>query len=117
VVTHGDDSHAQRCALRLIVQGFATPDVSMERQLAPVDIHRLDLHSRSPPNVGQSISIDSPGLIALLRSNDSTVREWAAIALASLEIEGAVEPPTVPAWPGTGDTAGLERARPTSPGP
>ncbi|MFE1287525.1 HEAT repeat domain-containing protein [Streptomyces sp. NPDC058751] len=33
-----------------------------------------------------------PALIALLSSNDSTVREWAATALASLEIGGAVEP-------------------------
>lgn len=33
-----------------------------------------------------------PALIALLRSDDSTVREWAAMALASLEIDGAVEP-------------------------
>ncbi|MGY4980390.1 HEAT repeat domain-containing protein [Streptomyces sp. 900105755] len=31
-------------------------------------------------------------LIALLGSEDSTVREWAAMALASLEIDGAVEP-------------------------
>ncbi|MFJ4570368.1 HEAT repeat domain-containing protein [Streptomyces sp. NPDC088846] len=31
-------------------------------------------------------------LIALLRSDDSTVREWAAMALASLKIDGAVEP-------------------------
>ncbi|MFI5726891.1 HEAT repeat domain-containing protein [Streptomyces cyaneofuscatus] len=33
-----------------------------------------------------------PALIALLRSDDSTVREWAAMALASLKIDGAVEP-------------------------
>ncbi|MBB5124448.1 HEAT repeat domain-containing protein [Streptomyces griseoloalbus] len=33
-----------------------------------------------------------PALIALLDSDDSTVREWAAMALASLEIDGAVEP-------------------------
>lgn len=33
-----------------------------------------------------------PALIALLRSDDSTVREWAAIALASLKIDGAVDP-------------------------
>ncbi|MFG2643007.1 HEAT repeat domain-containing protein [Streptomyces sp. NPDC048370] len=33
-----------------------------------------------------------PALIALLGSDDSTVREWAAMALASLEIDGAVEP-------------------------
>ena len=45
-------------------------------------------------------SIDRPDLIALLSSNGSTVREWAAMALASLEIEGAAEPPTVPAWNG-----------------
>ncbi|MFF3394133.1 HEAT repeat domain-containing protein [Streptomyces sp. NPDC002669] len=32
-----------------------------------------------------------PTLITLLRSDDSTVREWAAMALASLEIDGAVE--------------------------
>ncbi|MGW0856033.1 HEAT repeat domain-containing protein [Streptomyces sp. NPDC002690] len=31
-------------------------------------------------------------LIALLRSDDSTVREWAAMTLASLKIDGAVEP-------------------------
>ncbi|MFI7287492.1 HEAT repeat domain-containing protein [Streptomyces anulatus] len=50
-----------------------------------------------------------PALIALLRSDDSTVREWAAMALASLKIDGAVEPlrrayrarleqPTPPDW-------------------
>ncbi|MEJ1197894.1 MULTISPECIES: HEAT repeat domain-containing protein [unclassified Streptomyces] len=33
-----------------------------------------------------------PALIALLGSDDPTVREWAATALASLEIDGAVEP-------------------------
>ncbi|MGZ3101204.1 HEAT repeat domain-containing protein [Streptomyces sp. H72] len=33
-----------------------------------------------------------PALTAFLRSDDSTVREWAAMALASLEIDGAVEP-------------------------
>ncbi|MCQ4200721.1 HEAT repeat domain-containing protein [Streptomyces coelicoflavus] len=33
-----------------------------------------------------------PALIALLDSDDSTVREWAAMALASLKIDGAVEP-------------------------
>ncbi|MCX4764726.1 HEAT repeat domain-containing protein [Streptomyces sp. NBC_01275] len=33
-----------------------------------------------------------PALIALLDSDDPTVREWAAMALASLEIDGAVEP-------------------------
>ncbi|MFF3729570.1 HEAT repeat domain-containing protein [Streptomyces sp. NPDC002476] len=33
-----------------------------------------------------------PILITLLRSDDSTVREWAAMALASLKIDGAVEP-------------------------
>ncbi|MFD0353939.1 HEAT repeat domain-containing protein [Streptomyces sp. NPDC127110] len=33
-----------------------------------------------------------PALIALLSSNDPTVREWAAMALASLKIDGAVEP-------------------------
>jgi hypothetical protein len=33
-----------------------------------------------------------PALIALLGSDDPTVREWAAMALASLEIDGAVEP-------------------------
>lgn len=34
----------------------------------------------------------APALIALLDSDDSTVREWAAMALASLKIDGAVEP-------------------------
>jgi hypothetical protein len=33
-----------------------------------------------------------PALIALLHSDDSTVREWAAMALASLKIDDAVEP-------------------------
>lgn len=33
-----------------------------------------------------------PALIALLHSDDSTVRERAAMALASLEIDGAIEP-------------------------
>lgn len=33
-----------------------------------------------------------PALIVLLGSGDSTVREWAATALASLKIDGAVEP-------------------------
>ncbi|MGW1351954.1 HEAT repeat domain-containing protein [Streptomyces sp. NPDC002409] len=33
-----------------------------------------------------------PALIALLGSDDPTVREWAATALASLDIDGAVEP-------------------------
>jgi hypothetical protein len=33
-----------------------------------------------------------PALIGLLDSDDPTVREWAALALASLEIDGAVEP-------------------------
>lgn len=33
-----------------------------------------------------------PALIILLRSDDSTVREWAAMALASLKIDGAVDP-------------------------
>ncbi|MFC8510701.1 HEAT repeat domain-containing protein [Streptomyces sp. NPDC057411] len=33
-----------------------------------------------------------PALIALLRSDDSAVREWAAMALASLKLDGAVEP-------------------------
>ncbi|MEV0871332.1 HEAT repeat domain-containing protein [Streptomyces sp. NPDC049950] len=33
-----------------------------------------------------------PALIALLGSDDSTVREWAATALATLKIDGAVEP-------------------------
>lgn len=32
-----------------------------------------------------------PALITLLSSDDSTVREWAAMALASLKIDGAVE--------------------------
>ncbi|MFB7459239.1 HEAT repeat domain-containing protein [Streptomyces sp. NPDC056188] len=33
-----------------------------------------------------------PALIRLLDSDNPTVREWAAMALASLEIDGAVEP-------------------------
>ncbi|OKK11524.1 HEAT repeat domain-containing protein [Streptomyces sp. CB02400] len=33
-----------------------------------------------------------PALIALLDSDESTVREWAAMTLASLKIDGAVEP-------------------------
>ncbi|MFI2732967.1 HEAT repeat domain-containing protein [Streptomyces sp. NPDC018711] len=33
-----------------------------------------------------------PALIALLHSDNPTVREWAAMALASLKIDGAVEP-------------------------
>lgn len=33
-----------------------------------------------------------PALIALLDSDDPTVREWAAMALANLEIDSAVEP-------------------------
>jgi hypothetical protein len=33
-----------------------------------------------------------PALIGLLDSDNPTVREWAAITLANLEIEGAVEP-------------------------
>ncbi|MEU8763730.1 HEAT repeat domain-containing protein [Streptomyces sp. NPDC048659] len=33
-----------------------------------------------------------PALIGLLAGDNPTVREWAAMALASLEIEGAVEP-------------------------
>ncbi|MGM7443075.1 HEAT repeat domain-containing protein [Streptomyces tunisiensis] len=33
-----------------------------------------------------------PALITLLDSEDSTVREWAAMALASLKIDGAAEP-------------------------
>lgn len=33
-----------------------------------------------------------PALIALLGSDDSTVREWAAMALARLKTDGAVEP-------------------------
>ncbi|WP_030850283.1 HEAT repeat domain-containing protein [Streptomyces sp. NRRL F-4474] len=33
-----------------------------------------------------------PALIGLLNSDNPTVREWAAVALASLEIDGAVEP-------------------------
>lgn len=33
-----------------------------------------------------------PALIALLGGDNPTVREWAAMALASLEIDGAVEP-------------------------
>ncbi|MEV6332064.1 HEAT repeat domain-containing protein [Streptomyces sp. NPDC051909] len=33
-----------------------------------------------------------PALIALLGNDDSTVREWAAMALAGLKIDGAVEP-------------------------
>ncbi|MEU9702675.1 HEAT repeat domain-containing protein [Streptomyces sp. NPDC047981] len=33
-----------------------------------------------------------PALTALLHSDDSTVREWAAMALASLKIDGVVEP-------------------------
>ncbi|MFZ4160911.1 HEAT repeat domain-containing protein [Streptomyces griseoincarnatus] len=33
-----------------------------------------------------------PALITLLESEDSTVREWAAMALASLKIDGAAEP-------------------------
>ncbi|MGW7385675.1 HEAT repeat domain-containing protein [Streptomyces sp. NPDC054794] len=33
-----------------------------------------------------------PALVELLDSDDPTVREWAAMALASLEIDGAVEP-------------------------
>ncbi|MFE4053880.1 HEAT repeat domain-containing protein [Streptomyces sp. YIM B13518] len=33
-----------------------------------------------------------PALIGLLDSDNPTVREWAAMALASLEIDGAVEP-------------------------
>nr|WP_324289639.1 MULTISPECIES: hypothetical protein [unclassified Streptomyces] len=56
-----------------------------------------------------------PALIALLDSDDSTVREWAAMALASLKIDGAVEPVCL------AYRACLERAtppaglRPTSP--
>lgn len=34
----------------------------------------------------------SPALIALLGNDDSTVREWAAMALAGLKIDGAAEP-------------------------
>ncbi|MFD0335545.1 HEAT repeat domain-containing protein [Streptomyces erythrogriseus] len=44
-----------------------------------------------------------PALIDLLNSDNPTVREWAAMALASLEINGAVEPcaaPTAPVWNG-----------------
>src|SRR5688500_13568960 len=33
-----------------------------------------------------------PALISLLDSDDSPVREWSAMALASLEIDGADEP-------------------------
>ncbi|PZG88652.1 hypothetical protein C1I97_31750 [Streptomyces sp. NTH33] len=33
-----------------------------------------------------------PALIGLLDSDDPTIREWAATALASLEIDGAIEP-------------------------
>ncbi|GGS26116.1 CPCC family cysteine-rich protein [Streptomyces griseoviridis] len=33
-----------------------------------------------------------PALIGLLKSDNPTVREWAAMALASLDIDGAVEP-------------------------
>ncbi|MER5204535.1 HEAT repeat domain-containing protein [Streptomyces sp. NPDC002825] len=33
-----------------------------------------------------------PALITLLSSDDSTVREWSAMALARLKIDGAVEP-------------------------
>ncbi|MGW2850182.1 HEAT repeat domain-containing protein, partial [Streptomyces sp. NPDC001274] len=33
-----------------------------------------------------------PALIGLLDSDNPTVREWAAMALASLEIDGAIEP-------------------------
>ncbi|MGW1501685.1 HEAT repeat domain-containing protein [Streptomyces mirabilis] len=33
-----------------------------------------------------------PALIGLLESGNPTVREWAALALASLEIDGAIEP-------------------------
>ncbi|MFJ9023903.1 hypothetical protein ACIRPU_28600 [Streptomyces sp. NPDC102259] len=33
-----------------------------------------------------------PALIGLLNSDNATVREWAAMALATLEIGGAVEP-------------------------
>ncbi|MFI8961065.1 hypothetical protein ACIGO8_03035 [Streptomyces sp. NPDC053493] len=34
--------------------------------------------------------IETPALIAHLRSDNSTVREWAAMALASLEIDDAI---------------------------
>ncbi|MGW1551442.1 HEAT repeat domain-containing protein [Streptomyces sp. NPDC002346] len=33
-----------------------------------------------------------PALIGLLDSDNPTVREWAAMALANLEIDGAIEP-------------------------
>ncbi|MFD3650627.1 HEAT repeat domain-containing protein [Streptomyces cyaneofuscatus] len=46
-----------------------------------------------------------PALIGLLYNDDPTVREWAAVALANLEIDGAIEP-LRRAYRGQ-DTAGL----------
>jgi hypothetical protein len=60
-----------------------------------------------------------PALIGLLDSDNPTVREWAAMALASLKIDGAVSPaPRLPRLAGPGHPAGLDRAgrHPLGPG-
>ncbi|MEV8211514.1 HEAT repeat domain-containing protein [Streptomyces sp. NPDC079189] len=45
-----------------------------------------------------------PALIALLNDDEPTVREWAAIALANLEIDGSCSAPPSPTqeWRGAG---------------
>ncbi|WP_239516183.1 MULTISPECIES: HEAT repeat domain-containing protein [unclassified Streptomyces] len=52
-----------------------------------------------------------PALIALLEDDEPTVREWAAVALGNLEIDGAVES-LRRAAPRRADRACLERATP-----
>lgn len=51
------------------------------------------------PTVGRLVGADprcGPALIALLNDDEPTVREWAAIALANLEIDGSCSAPPSP---------------------
>ncbi|MGW6393560.1 HEAT repeat domain-containing protein [Streptomyces sp. NPDC055103] len=66
-------------AIPAIIDGL--PSLSSFGQLTAIEVFEEVADTRC-----------GPALITLLSSDDSTVREWAAMALASLKIDGAVEP-------------------------
>ncbi|WP_411085309.1 HEAT repeat domain-containing protein [Streptomyces sp. 061-3] len=66
-------------AIPAIIDGL--PSLGGFGQLTAIEVFQ----EMSDPRCG-------PALIGLLDSDNPTVREWAAVALASLEIDGAAEP-------------------------
>ncbi|MGW2138341.1 HEAT repeat domain-containing protein [Streptomyces sp. NPDC001773] len=71
--------HIGRLAIPVIIDGL--PSLGSFGQLTAIEV----FEEVADPRCG-------PALIELLASDNSTVREWAALALADLEIRDAVEP-------------------------